>query len=127
MTTPPHPTGSAWRWKYNFNPPQFSESLENVKVINGGKSWEEKGSSGSTPQDLIFTIKGWERFCLHKSDSFEIERFVKRGMVGGENAIFRRRYTFKPDRFISEKWLKYPGKKWFLDHRMNLKRLPVSG
>jgi hypothetical protein len=122
ISTIPDSAEPEWKWRYNFNPPQYADSLEIGRALEQGKVWQEVGVPKSEKNDLSFKLRNWDRFRAHRSDWFEIKRFVERGMIGGNNVIFRRRYSFRKDGFLSEKWLKYPGKNWFLDHRMDLKR-----
>jgi hypothetical protein len=112
-------TGTIWKTRYNYNPPQYSDSFENCFVTDGGKSWNEKSD-----ESLKFELRNGAAFCAGKSDWFEFERLVPKGMIGGDNVRFKRRYTVMKDALISEKWLRYPGKGWSFSHRQNLKRLP---
>ncbi len=105
-----------WRWTFRFAPGKSSVEIGTYRAE--GTSWFEK----ETKEELKFELRGWQEFCTKKQDFFEIKRLVEKTNYSGNNVDFRRRYTFRSDGFLSEKWLKRPGKPEYFSHKMDLKR-----
>lgn len=120
ITASPDGTASTWTWKYNYSPPNFSIETATHRAQTDGSEWQEKSGT----DDFRFALRHWADFCRGKSSGFEIQRVVKKGMIGGENVDvdFLRRYRIVDGNFVSEKWIRYPGKGWEFSHLMQLRR-----
>lgn len=109
--------GTIWKWKFTYDAPKFSESVERCFVKEG--CWKE-----AQPGEVLnFELKNWEAFAQKKANWFEIQRVIAKAANGKEKQGFRRRYTLKKDELISDKWLQTPGEKWRFSHRMVLRRV----
>jgi hypothetical protein len=118
ITASPDGTFSTWNWKYNYSPPRFAAETATYRALSSGTEWQEKSGT----DDFRFALRHWDDFCRGKTSGFEIQRVVKKGMIGGENVDFLRRYRIVDGSFVSEKWIRYPGKGWEFSHLMQLRR-----
>ena len=118
ITASPDGTSSTWNWKDNYSPPKFAAETATHSAVTGGTEWQE--NSGA--DDFRFSLRHWADFCAGKTSGFEIQRVVKKGMIGGDNVDFLRRYRIVDGNFVSEKWIRYPGKGWEFSHLMQLRR-----